>query len=272
MNVGVDVAYSADGVPVRYEVRGTGTPALIFVHGWSCDRSYWRAQRDVFAQRHQVVALDLAGHGESGADREKWTMPAFGADVAAVVEQLEVRDAVLIGHSMGGDVIVEAALQLSNPVAGLVWVDVYTTLDAPPSAEQLQEFIAPFGNDFVAATRHFVRQAFTPQSDPGLVEWVAADMSAAPLEIALDAMEHALSNMTAAAAGMRRLNAPKVAINPDRRPTDIESLQRHGMETALVSGVGHFPMMEDAETFNRVLRETIERFTDEAEQRSSSLQ
>lgn len=267
-----DVAYSADGVPVRYEVTGTGTPTLVFVHGWSCDRSYWRAQTDGFAPHNQVVAIDLAGHGESGADRRAWTMPAFGADVAAVVEQLGLQSAVLIGHSMGGDVIVEAALQLSNRVAGLVWVDVYTTLDAPPDAEQLQEFIAPFRDDFAAATRDFVRRHFAPESDPVLVEWVAADMSAAPPEIALDAMEHALSNMTAAAAGLSRIDAPKVAINADHRPTDTESLQRHGMETALVSGVRHFLMMEDAATFNRVLRETIERFTDQPERRPPASQ
>lgn len=53
--------------------------------------------------------------------------------------------------------------------------------------------------------------------------------------------------------------------------TDIESLQRHGMETALVSGVRHFSLMEDADTFNRVLRETIERFTDQAERLPPSL-
>lgn len=267
-----DIAHSADGVPVRYEVRGTGTPTLVFVHGWSCDRSYWRAQTDVFARHYQVVTIDLAGHGESGSDRRAWTMPAFGADVVAVVERLGLQSTVLIGHSMGGDVIVEAALQLSNRVVGLVWVDVYTTLDTPPNAEQLQEFIAPFRNDFAAATRDFVRRLFAPDSDPALVDWVAADMSAAPPEIALEAMQHARSNMSTAAAGLRRLDVPKVAINPEQRPTDVESLQRHGMETTLVSGVRHFPMMEDAETFNRALRETIERFTDQAERRPPSSQ
>lgn len=57
---------SADGLPVRYEVLGDGTPALVFVHGWSCDRRYWDGQVGYFADRHRVVAIDLAGHGESG--------------------------------------------------------------------------------------------------------------------------------------------------------------------------------------------------------------
>jgi hypothetical protein len=51
-----------------------------------------------------------------------------------------------------------------------------------------------------------------------------------------------------------------VAINPDYRPTDVEALQRHGVKTILMSGVGHIEMMEDPRTFNRLLRRTIQEF------------
>ncbi len=255
-----DVAFSTDGIPVRYEAHGTGAPALVFVHGWSCDRSYWSRQLGYFARRYQVVAIDLAGHGESGVGRQAWTMPAFGDDVLAVVEQLGLGSTVLISHSMGGDVIVEAALHLPGRVAGLVWADTYNTLGEPRTREEIQEFLVPFHEDFVTATRDLVRRMFVPSSDPVLVDSVAADMSAAPPEIAIDALEHAISNDPAILAGLRGLTAPVVAINPDYRPTDIEALRRHGVKTVLVSGVGHFLMMEDPDTFNRLLGETIEEF------------
>ncbi len=254
------VAISPDGIPVRYEVHGAGTPALVFVHGWSCDRSYWSRQLDHFAGRHRVVAIDLAGHGESGVGRDAWTMPAFGDDVVAVVDELGLEELVLIGHSMGGDVIVEAARHLPGRVVGLVWVDTYDTLGESDSGEDLQEFLVPFREDFVAATRSVVRRMFVPGSDPALVEWVATDMSAAPPEIALDAIEHALTNDRAVIAGLSKLTAPVVAINPDYRPTDIDALRRHGVETVLMPGAGHFLMMEDPETFNRLLGGTVERF------------
>jgi pimeloyl-ACP methyl ester carboxylesterase len=112
------VATSRDGIPLTFEVHGSGTPALVFVHGWSCDRGYWSGQLAAFSDRHQVVAVDLAGHGESGGGRQTWTMAAFGDDVVAVVEQLGLGELVLIGHSMGGDVIVEAALRLGERVLG----------------------------------------------------------------------------------------------------------------------------------------------------------
>ena len=99
------------------------------------------------------MAIDLAGHGESGSGRTVWTMPAFGADVVAVIEQLGLQDAVLIGHSMGGDVIVEAALALRGASRGLVWVDIYASLGEPRSPDEIETFVRPFRDDFVAATQ-----------------------------------------------------------------------------------------------------------------------
>src|SRR3954463_16548048 len=66
-------AKSADGVPIHYEVQGSGEPALVFVHGWAIDSRYWDAQVPVFARTHRVVTLDLAGHGRSGRGRKEWT-------------------------------------------------------------------------------------------------------------------------------------------------------------------------------------------------------
>ena len=218
-----DVARSADGIPLHFEVEGRGTPALVFVHGWSCDRSYWSGQVAHFAEQHQVVTIDLAGHGESGDGRREWTMPAFGGDVVAVIEQLELREVVLIGHSMGGDVIVEVALALPELIAGIVWVDTYSTLGEPSTPEELERFVQPFREDFVPEAQSFVRRMFVTGSNPDLVARV-------------------------------------VAVNPDYRPNDVEALARHGVEAVLMPGVGHFLMMEDPGTFNRLLGEAIEEF------------
>lgn len=253
-------ASSRDGIPVSYEVHGSGEPALVFVHGWSCDRSYWKRQLDHFTSRYRVVSIDLAGHGESGAGRTEWTVRSFGDDVAAVVEKLALADVVLIGHSMGGDVIVAAALQLAERVRGLVWVDAYTSLEEPRTKEEVEEFVAPFREDYVTATGSLVRQMFVAGSDPALVDWVVADMSAASPKIAVAALEESVGNGHAVLAGLPRLAAPIVAINPDYRLTDLDSLQRHGVRTTLMPGVGHFLMLEDPDTFNRLLGEVIENF------------
>ncbi|MEX0727204.1 MAG: alpha/beta hydrolase, partial [Planctomycetaceae bacterium] len=118
---------SADGVVIRYEVRGENEnaeqPTLVFIHGWCCNRTFWEPQLAHFAKRFQVVAVDLAGHGKSDAGRENWTMEAFGQDVAAVVNDVGADRVILVGHSMGGPVILEAADILGDKVAGLIPVD-----------------------------------------------------------------------------------------------------------------------------------------------------
>jgi pimeloyl-ACP methyl ester carboxylesterase len=255
-----DAAVSADGILISYEVHGGGDPALVFVHGWSCDRSYWSRQLPHFADRYRVVAMDLAGHGESGGGRGSWTMTAFGQDVVAVVDRLELDEMVLVGHSMGGDVIAEAAIHMPDRVVGVVWADTYNTLGEPLTREQIDSFLDPFRGDFVTATRQLVRTMFMPGSDPDLVERVAAGMSAAPPDVALDSLEKSIGNEPAVLAALRKLAAPVVAINPDYRPTDLAALQSHGVKAILMSGVGHFEMMEDPSTFNRLLYRTIQEF------------
>ena len=61
-------------------------------------------------------------------------------------------------------------------------------------------------------------------------------------------------------AALKQIEAPLVAINPDVSPTDIESLQAHGVETTIVAGVGHFLMLEDPDQFNPVLISALKAF------------
>ena len=114
------VVEAPDGVPLHYDVTGSGDVALVFVHCWTCDRSFWNAQVPHFAPNYTVVRVELAGHGKSGHGRERYDMAGFGADVAAVVEDLGLSRVVLIGHSMGGPVSVEAAKRLGDRVIGVV--------------------------------------------------------------------------------------------------------------------------------------------------------
>jgi pimeloyl-ACP methyl ester carboxylesterase len=248
---------SQDDIPVAYTVLGAGSPSLVFVHGWSCDQGYWRGQADPFAEHHRVVTVDLAGHGKSGLGREGSTMPSFGADVAAVMEELDLQGAILIGHSMGGDVIVEAARQARRRVAGLIWVDTYRSLGSPRTDEEAEAMVAPFRADFVGMARTFVESMFTADADPKLVAWVVDDMSSAPRDVGLSALQNALTFDRHIPPLLAELDLPVIAINGSHRPTDIESLKRHGVEVVIVSDVGHFLMMEDPDRFNAVLADAI---------------
>ncbi len=247
-----------DGVTIHYDAQGQGQPAIVFVHGWSCDRSYWDAQRDYFAKKHRVVTVDLAGHGESSAERDDYTMSAFGADVAAVVQALDLTNVVLVGHSMGGPVVVEAAKQLKGRVAAVVGADTFKGVGQRPSPAELEDRMARLDVDFVGDVQAIVESMFVADSDPQLRSWVVDDMSSAPPRVAKSAMR-GLSSYQAAAA-IAALDVPFVLINSDYRPADpaaIKALAK-SFEYIEMSGVGHFVMMEDPQTFNSHLQAIIQ--------------
>jgi pimeloyl-ACP methyl ester carboxylesterase len=270
------------GAEIAFTRQGAGSPALVFVHGWSCDAGYWAGQTAAFSRKWPVVTLDLAGHGQSGLREGDWSMASFGADVAAVVEALVPAPdrLILIGHSMGGDVILEAARALESRadgrsdgrtaghvarrIAGLVWVDAHSQLARFRSAEQVQRRMAPFREDFRAAAAGFVRGMFPPGADAALVERVVAAMSAAPPAIATAALESAMNYAREVPGVLQQLRVPVIAINPESTPEEIQSLGRHGVEVLSMSGAGHFMMLEDPERFNALLRIAITRLADRA--------
>jgi len=259
----VDNAISPDGVSIAYEVRGEGEPSLAFVHGWCCDRSYWNEQLSHFSEKYQVVAIDLAGHGGSELDREEWTIQAFGRDVAAVIENLDLDQVVLIGHSMGGYVILEAARLMPQRVQGLVGVDTLQDFDSKYTQEQFDSWIAPLRVDFVEGIKESVRTMFTPNSDPDLVEKIAMDMSASPPTVGLGAFKGNFDfQNNEIIRVLKEVRAPITCINSDKYPTNIETNQRYSpsFKAKIMTGVGHFNMIEDPETFNRLLEETIQEF------------
>lgn len=251
---------SFDGTEIVYDVYGSGSTALVLIHGWSCDRGYWDEQLEPLSAHHQVVTLDLAGHGESGSTRQDWTMASFGQDAVAVIKNLGLDKVVLVGSSMGGDVILEAALRARERVVGLVWVDTYNQLEEFKTPEVVKERMAPIRANFVEATRAMIRGMFPPSADPTLVERVVIAMSAAPPDIALAAMESAWNYGRTVPATLAQLNLPVLAINAPKPPTNLESMRRHGVDVVIMEGVGHYPMLEAPEEFNRILLNAVAGF------------
>lgn len=254
---------SNDGIDLAYEVHGEvgEGPAVVLVHGWAGNRTYWIGQVAALAADRQVITLDLGGHGESGTGRAEWTLPAFGEDVVAVVDEVGPERVILVGHSMGGDAIVHAARRLGERVVGLVWVDAFRSLgnEQPSTAEQVAAFEAPFRQDFPAAVERFARGMFPAGADPGLVRRVATDMAAEPWDAKQGSIGRALNREPALLSTLADLTVPVVAINPDIGPTDVESLRAHGIESVVVvPGVGHFLMLEQPDRFSVLLRGALD--------------
>jgi pimeloyl-ACP methyl ester carboxylesterase len=256
-------ARSVDGVPIRYAVRGTGEPTLVLVHGWTNSRAIWGEHPRTLSRTHRVVALDLAGHGESGADRAQWSIDGFGEDVVAVVEQLALDSVVLVGFSMGGAVVLEAADRMPDRVLGVVLVDAFHDPDeAPPDsmADVMEaQFRANWGD--TAFLRAF---GFTPDAPDSLIQYVAASSPAQPREHWFPILRAAFTwTRDDAKTTLASVRPPIAAINTTRAPTRVDAIRRYAPSFTVdtMDGVGHAGiLLQRVEDFDAKLLAIVERF------------
>lgn len=255
------VALSKDGTPISYEVYGAGEPTIVFVHGWSCDARYWREQMPYFSKKHRVVTLDLAGHGHSGTTRKHYTMEAFGDDVRAVTEATSGSKVILVGHSMGGSVIAEAARLMPGRVIGLIGIDTLENIEYPMTREELQKLVAPLEENFRDGSRQFVGDMIASKTDPQLHEWILSDMSAAPSSVAMSAMKEMMSQYITgkAAKVFEEIRIPVITVNGDLWPINYEANRRHmfSYNAIVLKEADHFLMIDRPIDFNKALEKAI---------------
>jgi len=251
-------AASRDGVSVAYCAYGDGAPALVFIHGGFADREFWKHQIDEFAAQHRVVTLDLAGHGESGTERESWSIDAFGADVVAVIEALELDRVVLVGNSLGGPVGLAVARQMPRVVVGLVVVDTFQDVDLPWPREQRLAYVEALERDFDKVCDGMMGQLFLEGAASDLVAWVRGKMCGFDPAIA----PHVVSDFVDydPTAAFAAASVPIRAIQGETVELDVAGNRelQPTFDAVTMKGCGHYPMLERPEEFNRHLRAYVD--------------
>ncbi len=248
---------SADGVTLHAEVTGSGRTALLFAHGWLGSGRWWDAQRDAFNARFTVVQIDLAGHGASAGDRAEWSIEAYARDLATVAAQIDADALILIGHSMSGANVTVACPWIPR-VRRLVLVDTLKNLDQLMSAEQARPMLDLYRADFTTAVKNVLpKYLYGPQTPPGVVARLEAEFLRTPGERAAQLLEPLYRCDLQSAA--RAVKVPVRAINSDAQPTAVEANRRYfdDFDVEVMPGVGHYPMLEQPESFNEALRRAV---------------
>ncbi len=125
-----------DGAKVHYESYGKGQDAVVFIHGWTCDLTFWRGQAPVYEKRRALL-IDLPGHG-SGVKKPEvaYTQERFARAIDAVMREAGVTRATLVGHSMGGPVAITFLRLFPDRTKSLVLVDAYVPEAPKDDAER----------------------------------------------------------------------------------------------------------------------------------------
>jgi pimeloyl-ACP methyl ester carboxylesterase len=243
-----------DGSRVHYKSSGRGREALVFVHGWTCNMSFWHDQVPAFEGKQRVILIDLPGHGQSDKPQVAYTMDLFARAVDAVLRDARIDRAVLVGHSMGTPVIREYYRKYPRKTLGLVIVD--GPLRAFGDKKMMETFIAPLrGPDFKEQAGRFIDGMLGPQVTPALREQIKTSMLSTPQSVAISAMEGMADESI---WKQDKIDVPVLAILAKSPfwPPDTEAFFRDlapGMDYQMWDGVSHFLMMEKPKDFNEAL-------------------
>jgi pimeloyl-ACP methyl ester carboxylesterase len=248
-----------DGSKVHYKSLGDGPTALVLVHGWSADLTFWRAQVPAFAGKVRLVLIDLPGHGRSDRPEVNYTMDLFARAVDAVLKDAGVEKAVLAGHSMGTPVVRQFYRLYPKKTLGLVAVDgaLRSFLTDPA---QVDQFVARFeGPDFKEAVGRFVDAMFTEATPQEMRQSVKAVVQQATPRVAVSAMR---GMFDPAVWKEDRIEVPLQAImaKVPHWGADYEAFVKRLAPQAdyrTMEGVGHFLMMEKPDAFNAILGEFL---------------
>ena len=148
----------ADGRALHYRTAGSGSPTVVLEAGMGCSLAGWAAVVPGLAEQTTVVAYDRAGYGQSDPDPQPRTLPRLAADLLALLEHLDDRRFVLVGHSWGGPVIRTALASRPDLIAGAVLCD--------PSDEDMELF----HTRAAARQRRWMVKALPTMRRLGLVE------------------------------------------------------------------------------------------------------
>ena len=244
---------------MHYEIVGRGKP-VILLHGWLGSWGCWLGTMEALSSRYRTYALDFWGFGESDKRRENYNVADFVALVDQFMERMGIQSAPVIGHSMGGTVALNLALDRPNRVERVALVG------SPIEGSSLNVFLKLAGYPWIA---------FLVWNSPGLLRtgirlfapWIAAnwsdwyqllmhDLSKMTLESflwSINSLHHTNLRPRLGELRVRMLGAygrgDKI-VNP-RQAELLRPLP--GAQVEMFSASRHFPMLDEPDKFNSIM-------------------
>ena len=249
--------------------QGSGSPSLVFVHGFLCSHEDWRYQIQSLSRTHEVVACDLRAHGSTPGLPQEVSIEHFGGDVAALINNLELKKPFLIGHSMGCRVVLEANRLMPERIAGIVLIDGSRFGSGDPAAAEAaaQQQIAQAGYtawatelfrqmflESTPATERLVQRAVRQSAEIGSALWPRSSRwDAGTLEPALAAVRAPVLVIQTTTRDPATGKRGPMRAGQSSPFLDLLRQKLPDVKIEVLPGLGHFPQLDAPEQVNRLI-------------------
>jgi pimeloyl-ACP methyl ester carboxylesterase len=257
---GVSRTAQLDGAKVHYTDYGTGENALLFVHGWACDETFWSGQAPALAEKYHVITIDLPGHGQSDKPQIAYTMPLYARAIDAVLTDAKVKAATLIGHSNGTPVIWQFYRKYPAKTRALGIVD--GGLRPFLNKEAMEKFVAELkGPSYADNVGKLIDNMTSPIQDAAMREKIKTTMLKTPQYVAISEFEATADD---ALWKPDEINVPVLMVLA-KQPLWSAKYEQFArgivpdLDYQVWEKVSHFLMMEQPERFNGALVAFLEK-------------
>lgn len=249
-----------DGLRIHYENYGVGPSALVFIHGWACDLTFWRGQEVLYTNpSYRSLLIDLPGHGLSDKPHRAYPIDFFARSIEAVMRDAKVEHAVLIGHSLGGPIAYAFLRMFPEKAKAMILVDAFVSrhMAGPADRVATAAHFAKIARSLQGpkGERNFaqrVESCFTAQTPEALRAEIRAKMNATPKHVRIAALT-SISSLQPPPDD-ETFDLPALAIQAAEPGTQARfEFMRNifpRMRLNAWEGAGHFLMMEDPQRFN----------------------
>lgn len=244
------------------EGSATGSPPLVFLHGWTCDHTTMIPIAERFSQDHHWIALDLLGHGRSAKPQDDYEIETQARIAAHMVKDWAPSRPLLIGHSMGAQIAIEMATQNPGSYKGLVLMDPAPIIPHEKAVQyglDVQRQLAK--QDIPMMLSAFARRQIIKAVRHDLVDQMVDVMAATPAHVVKAAWDSLID--WDGESRFKGLRCPMLLISADKplnRPMDLVHANPKLM-TAQTAGAGHMQQYEVPDQIEAMIRRFIELLT-----------
>lgn len=230
-------------------------PHVVMIHGWCGHREDWNPTLERMQNHHPIMSIDLPGHGDSiGQTPPGWSVREMATVLVETLKAWQSGPLILVGHSMGGAIALEAARELKQ-VRSVILIDTfvlpYGDIDEAAARDIEQPFFENFSASVAGLVDKFMASVAPPRRREEVLRYMSGNNPFLMLPLWSDLLRWSPDD------AFDQLGIPLHAINGDLIPSAAYSRCADYVTEWHMPGAGHFPHIEMPEPFHALLEQVL---------------